>query len=496
MDCNWCAVCSKHFHSDTQASLYCSEECRKADALACCEFHGCDHPDSTTHHDHLTFCHHHRPAIRIPSFPLSLNPKPSLEQLTHGQYQNDEWTRFLQQQYNNHNFNHNHNHSTLHVQSATGQMPSSQLSHSLNNFSDKYTQSNTPFLTPPLFSSQQPLIVCGGANRGDNLHTIDCAARTTPFTSPKHAYQRQSIPLHALILNKAHSTSLADHCSGSSTKHPTSTSILELSSGGHECEQPCVTRKNKVLPPPTLSPMLPVTISNPASLNPAAPSPQKPERRVSFTTMSMASHRRSNSSGSFTSTKSTTSDPDLDKPYEDDNSDVTQAWPTKDMFFFPDHCCRTFACGQKKKQPQNNNKASRRQSVSELPPPPVKRDSSDNPFLALSASIWGNGWHQVEPLPASFVKTIQRSNLAGYGCEREGRSHRHRARYQNNNQHQTSGQNCQHNCAKNGDAGHVRVRQRSHHHNNHNNAKAVNADASSWATICSNRLPRSLQFID
>lgn len=369
-------------------------------------------------------------------------------------------------------------------------MPNSQPRPSLNNYSDKYTQSNTPFLTPPLFSSQLPSVVCGGANRGDSLHAIDCDSRTTPLTSPKHA----------LILNKANSTSLANHCSKSSTKHPTSTHILELSSGGHECEQPCVVRKNKVLPPPTLSPMLPATISNPASLNPTALSPQKPERRVSSTTMSMASHRRSNSSGSLTSTISTTSDSDLDKTYEDDDSNVAQAWPTTDKFFFPDHCCRTFACGQKKKQPQNNSKASRRQSVSELPPPPVKRDSNDNPFLALSASIWGNGWHQVEPLPASFVKTIQRSNLAGYGCEREGRSHRHRARHQNNNQnnnrHQTSGQNCQHNCAKNGDAGHVRARQLSHHRNNYNSAKAVNADASSWATICSNRLPRSLQFID
>lgn len=375
-------------------------------------------------------------------------------------------------------------------------MSSSRSNHSLNNYGDKCTQSNTPFLTHPLFLSQLPSVVCGGANRDDGLHTIDCDARTMPLTSPKYAYQRQSVHLQALILNKANPTSLTNHCSGSLTKHPTSTPILELSSGGHDCEQPCVVRKNKLLPPPTLSPMLPAAISNPASLNPTAPSPQKPERRVSSTTMSMTAHRRSSSSDSFTSTISTTSDHDLDKNYEDDDSNVEHAWPTMDKFFFPDHCCRTFACGQKKNQPQNKNKASRRQSVSELPPPPVKRDSSDNSFLALSASIWGKGWHQVEPLPASFVKTIQRSNLAGYGCEREGRSHRHRARYQTNNQHHTSGQDCQHNCAKNNDAGHVRAKQGSHYRNNNNSAKAANTDASGWATICSNRLPRSLQFID
>ncbi|KAF9334052.1 hypothetical protein BG006_002764 [Podila minutissima] len=326
-----------------------------------------------------------------------------------------------------------------------------------------------------MFSSQPPSVVCGGAIRGDSLYIADGDSRREPLTSTK--YQT----------NSANPASVADHCSGPSIKSCTSTPILELSYGDHGCEQTCV-RKNKILPPPTLSPMLPVTISNPASLNLTAQSPQKPKRTTSSTTMAMASYRRSNRSGSFANTISTTSD------HEDEDSDVAHAWPTMDKFFFPDHCCRISACGQKKTQPQNNNKASRQQSVSELPPPLAKRDSSGNPFLTLSASIWGNGWHQVEPLPASFVKTIQRSNLAGYGCEHEGRSHRHRARHQNNNHHQTRGQDCQHNFAKHGYAGHAK--QEARHRNNNNGAKAVNADASSWATICSSRLPRSLQFID
>ncbi len=32
-------------------------------------------------------------------------------------------------------------------------------------------------------------------------------------------------------------------------------------------------------------------------------------------------------------------------------------------------------------------------------------------YLALSVSIWGPGWHQVEPLPPSFIKTLEQSEL-------------------------------------------------------------------------------------
>ncbi|KAF9397322.1 hypothetical protein BGX21_008995 [Mortierella sp. AD011] len=30
-------------------------------------------------------------------------------------------------------------------------------------------------------------------------------------------------------------------------------------------------------------------------------------------------------------------------------------------------------------------------------------------YMALSASIWGPGWHQVEPLPPSFIKVMQQT---------------------------------------------------------------------------------------
>ncbi|KAF9351875.1 hypothetical protein BGX34_000310 [Mortierella sp. NVP85] len=37
--------------------------------------------------------------------------------------------------------------------------------------------------------------------------------------------------------------------------------------------------------------------------------------------------------------------------------------------------------------------------------------TSRKKFLALSASIWGPGWHQVEPLPPSFVRTMQQNEI-------------------------------------------------------------------------------------
>ncbi|KAF9156696.1 hypothetical protein BG015_002491 [Linnemannia schmuckeri] len=61
------------------------------------------------------------------------------------------------------------------------------------------------------------------------------------------------------------------------------------------------------------------------------------------------------------------------------------------------------------------------QPRSELPPPAsawereenltLTLSSSPRKYLALSASIWGPGWHQVEPLPPSFVKTLEQSEL-------------------------------------------------------------------------------------
>ncbi|KAF9576334.1 hypothetical protein EC968_009308 [Mortierella alpina] len=486
MDCNWCAVCSNHFHSDHQASLYCSEECRKADALACCAFHDCDHPDGSAHHDHLTFCHHHRPAIRIPSLPLlNINPNPSAEQQQHGQQQQDEWTRFLQQQYNTQY----HAHST-----HTSMLPS--LGHSVSGpFTNQPQQRFMPFS-----AQQQPQSFL----LSEALPTLSCVQQQ------QHAKQlRQQKPaFRAHHQRQASSLDLKPQCPMTSDHGDPAGLALSLSSlslsrhrssdpqNGHcdssgDCEQPCVVRKNKTLPPPTLSHTLPPTISNPASLSPTSSGPP--------------------------STPVSPSSPASSGEEDTGGENMSHAWPTQDKFFFPDHCCRTSACNSSSSRsgtPANVNakaktaKSRSRQGqqgsqgngkknfVSELPPPPAKhahgeRDSANGGCIALSASIWGQGWHQVEPLPASFVKTIQKSNLVWSGCEKEHHSSaRHHQRHRRDSgygQGQGQGQGgCGHRAVSGNKSKMMRQWGQS------KNA----SDASSWSTVCTSRLPRSLQFID
>lgn len=259
----------------------------------------------------------------------------------------------------------------------------------------------------------------------------------------------------------------------------------------HHCHQPCVVRLNKALPPPTLSPILPPSISNPASLSPPSPSSLN----------KLAEN----------------ADP------ESDMSSLSHAWPTMDKFFFPDHCCRTSVCHSSK--PKGDQKSSGRRAsypfVSELPPPlPSKHCSEQGGCRTLSASIWGTGWHQVEPLPASFIKTLQSNpKLLGHECEQSSFSlphHPHARLHQRQNHKQAHPQHSQQRPRR--DSGHGQGHGQSSHrtckaHQHHNQqqqhgqrsnggrCKPIAADksssaSSSWSTICSSRLPRSLQFID
>ncbi|KAI8602701.1 hypothetical protein EDD21DRAFT_371135 [Dissophora ornata] len=419
MDCNWCAVCSKHFHSDHQASLYCSEKCRKADALACCAFHDCDHPDGSAHHDHLTFCHHHRPAIRIPSLPLvNYSSNPFAEQQPQRQGHEDEWAQFLHQQYN----------------ATQGQVAGMLQSHHRHSY--HHHPEPRSFLVP----DRRPSI----SNRQQSA-SLEQQQQHKPGYHSRHQRNPTIITKHLHYETDRLSFSLDSLSLSTHNERIPATTSCDMD----HCGQPCVSRKNKVLPPPTLSPILPPKISNPASLSPTG--------------------------ATFTPQLSP-----LSGYSDDENQDgsLSHAWPSMDKFFFPDHCCRTSACrpstqpgttarSNNNKKGNGNNKISRNKKsfVSELPPPPASTSASrdSDGCIALSASIWGAGWRQVEPLPESFVKMAQKSNLLWDGCEREHYHHKRRTR-----QTKTHG-----------------------HHNN-----ASNASSSSWATVCTSRLPRSLQFID
>ncbi|KAF9113030.1 hypothetical protein BGX27_002336 [Mortierella sp. AM989] len=502
MDCNWCAVCSKHFHSEHQASLYCSEECREADALACCAFHDCDHPDGSKHHDHLKFCHHHRPAIRVPTLPLlKLNPNPSAEQQTHEQRQEDEWTRFLQHQYSIQYHSHSAHTSTLRSTSH-GHSHATPDQTRIGQYDHRYT--DFPVAQQPqsfLLSGSLPDISC------QQQQQQQIAQKQMQMLQQKpafHARQRHSLPQAAYrpVENTLTTFSLSNLSMSDTAKGPHNIS---------SCEQPCIIRKNKVLPPPTLSHIFPATISNPASLSPtAAASSRRAGGGDKSTSSSSSSSPSSPVSPSISSASSSWSD-------EEGQDLLSHDWPKMDKFFFPDHCCRTSACintpssSRQNATNSNNNrkggnklKNNRKKSVSELPPPPMSSNSQRDPdgCISLSASIWGAGWRQVAPLPESFVKTVQRSNLCWAGCEREHRPHTRNQR----GRRDSSGHGCNNNGRSSSDIG--------NYHNNNSNSNNISngtnrtrpikvqghyksmSDASSWATECSNRLPRSLQFID
>ncbi|KAG0363451.1 hypothetical protein BGX24_004886 [Mortierella sp. AD032] len=140
---------------------------------------------------------------------------------------------------------------------------------------------------------------------------------------------------------------------------------------------------------------------------------------------------------------------------EDSDDALSHAWPKMDQLFFPDHCCRTSACGV----------------------PPRPSSTTGGP------SIWGTGWHQVEPLPASFVKTLKASNMLWSGCEKEHYHHHNHHHYGARRQ-----QNQQNRGRR--DSGHCGGGGRRSIKRDQGN------DSSSWSTVCPGRLPRSLQFID
>ncbi|KAG0309619.1 hypothetical protein BGZ98_000505 [Dissophora globulifera] len=167
-----------------------------------------------------------------------------------------------------------------------------------------------------------------------------------------------------------------------------------------------VVRKNKALPPPTLSPIL---------------MPTRPKRDIRRTLSRLSVS--SSSSDSDSSTGSGYSYSSCGSDSEDEQLLSAEVWPTMDKLPFStfdrayhDHPSNDY---NDTHHHYNDNESFRSKFVSELPPPTSLTYDHDDCFLnhdnrkylALSASIWGPGWHQVEPLPESFVRTMQQTEL-------------------------------------------------------------------------------------
>ncbi|KAF9162270.1 hypothetical protein DFQ26_003712 [Actinomortierella ambigua] len=606
-----------------QSSLYCSDACRKADALACCVFHDCKHPDVSEVHDHLTFCHHHRPAIRIPFLPVaapaSVSPRQQQHQHQHQhqrnqthfspqhqhqqQYQHqqlapaqDAWMHFFQNQFHQHHPQSHQYQAPRHTGSFThgnsspaGTSTASSHCHTTRPNNDKNAPALGHHMNRSSLSSMQAL----------SSPSLDLLPTRQPLLQPKQQQQQQqalsdtSLSLLGLGQNQratanqqspwervnmtlpgeaqgddgghhprafswkkdpAHRENSSFFSGGpfslpglppimtephlKATLRTSQRDIVAIAAEENDaiCTTPCIVRKNKALPPPTLSPILPTVISNPASLVPSSET---------------ADDDDNSSLSSWSSVESAWS--------SSASSDVDcHGWPRMDRYFFPDHCCRTANCysksavakasthpfeldevameakGRKNDRLEEEEgdgptptlpslprsaKERRRSFGSELPPPTKVcqhlrgNDPSGTHLSALSDSIWGVGWHQVQPLPPCFVACMQQQHTASgattKGGSTKGGSHHYKKTLSTNG------------CCKSGD-NHVVVastagaaipgaingtassrrgsggNQASNKKGGKKHAKATAETSSAKtllaATMC--RLPRSLQFIE
>lgn len=184
-------------------------------------------------------------------------------------------------------------------------------------------------------------------------------------------------------------------------------------------------RKNKTLPPPTLSPIL-------------LPTPSQTTRRTALTSTTTTTRSRSSSvlsasswsadsSNSGSSMNTSVSGGSSSTSSDDGEEDPLSAnWPKMDRLASSSFDRHLSSNGRAEWDPismgwmtTSDSLPASSQTRSELPSPAsawemdgdLNLSSSPRKYLALSASIWGPGWHQVEPLPPSFVKTLEQSEL-------------------------------------------------------------------------------------
>ncbi|KAF9145465.1 hypothetical protein BGX30_008682 [Mortierella sp. GBA39] len=186
-------------------------------------------------------------------------------------------------------------------------------------------------------------------------------------------------------------------------------------------------RKNKTLPPPTLSPIL-------------LPTPSQTTRRTALTSTTTTTTTRSrsssvlsesswsaDSSSSGSSMNTSVSSGSSCTSSDDGEEDPMSAnWPKMNRLASSSFDLHLSSNGRAQWDPismgwttTSDSLPTSSQTRSELPPPvsawemegDLTLSSSPRKYLALSASIWGPGWHQVEPLPPSFVKTLEQSEL-------------------------------------------------------------------------------------
>ncbi|KAG0036758.1 hypothetical protein BGZ82_003762 [Podila clonocystis] len=184
---------------------------------------------------------------------------------------------------------------------------------------------------------------------------------------------------------------------------------------------------------------------------------------------------------------------------------MDQTWPEMDKYFFcfHDDFCRSLSSSESSSESDSEDSVtgrsrSRSSRCNTLSSEDSFNDTQD--FLPLSASIWGPGWQQVEPLPASFVQTLQRQQqLDKAAAEKEAQAAAAAA------QSQSQPSKSQKKKAKKAAAAAAAAALAKANGSDSDSVDGSEEDSTSGGcdgvlktcnSLCSARLPRSLQFVD
>ncbi|KAG0356478.1 hypothetical protein BG005_004610 [Podila minutissima] len=476
-----CAFCSTQLNSLHIFSLYCSEQCLKADARKCCSFHGCLHPDDSAKHDHLRYCHHHRNPTS-PSLALTSSSTSSLNNFSQHDIcqEKDEWMDFLQSQYNA-----SHQHDT-HRRLSDSVFSNASVPGRQEDLSSRGRHSLSTLRQFPTMPRKMSLA----------CHHVETTPHNCPVRSirEKLAAQQSTAKIVPVDLK--------------------SVQVHEQLTIAPKVQETCVE----------------------GSTDPSSPTPSTTTSTTTIDTTPLPLHLSPLLLLPSISSKA------HDTPFSSLSQEMDQTWPEMDKYFFcfHDDLCRSLSSSESSSESDSEDSVTgrsrsrssslssssssssssslfSRRFISELPPPSLftslnsrrstlsSEDGFDDThdFLPLSASIWGPGWQQVEPLPASFVQALQRQQqLDKAAAEKEAQAAAAAAAAQSQGQPSKSKKKKAKKAAAAAAAAALAKANGSDSESvDGSEEDSVSSGGSDGVpktcnSLCSARLPRSLQFVD
>ncbi|KAF9898202.1 hypothetical protein BX616_004353 [Lobosporangium transversale] len=485
-------VCSQLLHLN-HASRYYSKGYQRSKAVACCQLHGYTPLDNSTSHDHLSSYHeysyHPSPlANTVPNYtstPLSISETSvvNVEQSHDHQLINTyEWLPFPQDQYNldrpyeSQNISHDLGTATMTTAATTLDSfgpPPYGASALLENGPLQARRTKSPLTLSYLADGSQ------GTEPRAQLYTTtftegaaitsgqDVATLSTPSLNldPRSLTRRMNERSLSISSSASASSAISISTSTSSwSSWSSAPSEMDLDAAvrwdsglqNRQAGECSTIRKNKKLPPPTLSPALVVP-----TITAVSSQQQQQQQQVQLQHQKQQQKAESCWSIADDNCSNISAYSGSESDYDDALSDTWLHCHSDDLLTTPYHC----------------------------------------KHLALSASIWGPGWYQVEPLPPSLIKAMQQyeQELQAQALEKATaaqpatnlRAKSKKAKKQARAAAAAAAATATEITATSsitGQAANSEIKDTSFA------SRATNPKVSS--TLCSARLPRSLQFID